>query len=67
MGWRFFEKLYTQFTTMPKNTHQFSAIFSNNYLAPFIKTFQEYNNPQGWAFMGVSVDRKFFKKGVESG
>jgi hypothetical protein len=53
MGWRFFEKLYTRFTTMPKHTQQFSAISPNNYLAPFIETFQEYNNPQGWAFMGV--------------
>lgn len=53
MGWRFFEKLYTQFTTMPKHTPQFSAISPNNYLAPFIETFEEYNNPQGWAFMGV--------------
>lgn len=31
----------------------FAAIAPNNYLFPFVKTFQEYNNPQGWTFVGT--------------
>jgi type IV secretion system protein VirD4 len=38
---------------MYKHLLQAGAIAPNNYLAPFTRTFQEYNNPQGWAFMGV--------------